>query len=190
MLHSPHGAAHRAAINAEISPPPLEVMIRTFRDDDFDDVRNLYHAGLLTDSVNPPDPLINTSSLREHYLTRAQDQFWVAEAHGKVIACIALTESSDRVGHVRRLRVDHEWLEWHDGDVVRMLIARAAEHARLHEQLKLVMHTPVHDERAVAFLHKMGFEFARIRDRDGKHLIEFYLNIYDASVPRHRSKPS
>ena len=43
----------------------------------------------------------------------------------------------------------------------------------------MIIQTPVHDERAIAFLHQLGFQFARLRDGSGRHLLEFYLNMYD-----------
>jgi ribosomal protein S18 acetylase RimI-like enzyme len=67
---------------------------------------------------------------------------------------------------------------WHDVEVASVLIEKATHHARQRDCLKLVLHTPVNDEWAIAFLHQLGFEYARARELGGRHLLEFYLNIY------------
>jgi ribosomal protein S18 acetylase RimI-like enzyme len=132
------------------------------------------------------DPATDLDQIEEVYLKRPQDHFWVAELDGHVIASIAITEDDRQVAHVRWLRVDPACRMWHGGEVASVLMEKATHHARQHDCLKLVLHTPVNDERAITILHQLGFEYARTRERGGKHLLEFYLNLYarpDRSVP-------
>ena len=49
--------------------------------------------------------------------------------------------------------------------------------------LKLALHTTVAMEKtAAAYYHRLGFELSRMRDIEGVHVLEFYLNLYE--VPR------
>jgi N-acetylglutamate synthase-like GNAT family acetyltransferase len=127
---------------------------------------------------DPLDPATDLDHIEDEYLKRPQDHFWVAEAYGEVIGSIAVVKDDKQIAHVRRLRVDPAWKVWHGGEVARFLIQKATQHAREHECLKLVLHTPINDDRAIAFLHQLGFEYSRAREVRGRHLLEFYLNIY------------
>ena len=170
LLRSPHASA------AESLPPG--VVLRDYRETDHADLLRLYHEGMLSEGVNASDPAEDPQHIFDMFQSRSQDHLWVAEAEGRVIASIGLTRNEQQVAHVRRLRVEPEYQKWESGQLVRTMVATAVEHARACDSLKLVIHTPVNDERAIAFLHKLGFEFARIRDREGRHLLEFYLDIY------------
>ena len=142
----------------------IGLCLRTYHVRDRSDVHRLYHEGLL---AGIPDPL-----------KRSQDHFWVAEANGEVIGTIAILKDDNQIGHVRRLRVDPFWKLWRGGEIARVLIQEATDHAREHDCLKLVLHAPVNDDQAIAFLHQLGFEYSRARELRGRHLLEFYLNIY------------
>jgi N-acetylglutamate synthase-like GNAT family acetyltransferase len=152
--------------------------LRSYHASDRRAVLHLYHYGLLAGLPDPHDPAIDVDHIEQVYLKRPQDHFWVAQADHDVIASIAISEDDRQVGHVRRLRVDAAWKTWHSGEVAVALIEKAAHHAREHDCLKLVLHTPVNDEWAIALLHQQGFGFARIRRLSEKRSLEFYLNIY------------
>jgi ribosomal protein S18 acetylase RimI-like enzyme len=132
----------------------------------------------LTGVPDPLDPATDLDQIENVYLKRPHDHFWVAEIEGEVIGSIAILVDEKQIAHVRRLRVDPAWKTWHGGEIARFLIQEATRHARQHDCLKLVLHTPVDDDRAIAFLHELGFEYARTRELRGRHLLEFYLNIY------------
>jgi N-acetylglutamate synthase-like GNAT family acetyltransferase len=156
----------------------MQLSLRSFHARDRDEVLRLYHHGLLTGVPNPLDPATDLDHIEQIYLTRPQDHFWVAETNGEVIGSVAITEDDAQIAHVRRLRVDPAWKMWRSGEVARVLIQKATHHARQHDCLKLVLHTPVNDDRAIAFLHELGFEYARARELSGRHLLEFYINLY------------
>ena len=156
----------------------IELCLRTYHARDRRDVLWLYHHGLLTGRADPSDPATDLDQIEQFYLQRPQDHFWVAEMEGEVIGTVAILVDEKQIAHVRRLRVDPAWKTWRGGEVARMLIQTATHHARQHDCLKLVLHTPVDDERAIAFLHLLGFEYAGTRQLRGRHLLEFYLNLY------------
>jgi N-acetylglutamate synthase-like GNAT family acetyltransferase len=156
-----------------------QVVIRSYRASDRPYTIRLYREGLLTGTLNPLDPASDLDQIEDVYFKRPQDHFWIAEAQGEVIAMIGVREDERQIAHVRRLRVDPKCGDSLRGELARILIRTAAEHAREHEHLKLVLHTPFNDEEAAAFLHQLGFEFTRARELDGRHQLEFYLNLYE-----------
>jgi len=155
-----------------------ELCLRTYQSRDWCEIRCLYKHGLLAGFPDPADPATDLDHIEDVYLKRPQDHFWVAEANGDVIGSIAVLKDDKQIGHIRRLRVNSAWKLLQRGEVARALIRKATHHAREHECLKLVLHTPVDDDPAIAFLHQLGFEYARARELRGRHLLEFYLNIY------------
>lgn len=167
------GARDPAPINVQ-----SEMRLRSYEPRDRDGVLRLYHHGLLTGTPDPLDPATDLDHIEEIYLKRPQDHFWVADANSEVVGSIAITEDDKLVAHVRRLRVDPAWKSWNGGEVARALIQHATHHAREHDSLKLVLHTPVDDEQAIALLRELGFNYARAREQCGRHVLEFYLNLY------------
>jgi N-acetylglutamate synthase-like GNAT family acetyltransferase len=127
---------------------------------------------------DPLDPATDLDDIEDVYLKRPGNHFWVAEVKDQVIATIALMEDDQQVAHIRRLRLDPAWKMWRGGEVVSILIKKAAHHARQHDCLKLVLHEMVDNEWVIAFLHQLGFEYARARKIGGRLLLEFYLNLY------------
>jgi len=165
----------------------FELSLRSYRAGDQQKVLRLYHHGLLTGVPDPLDPATDLDHIEEVYLKRPQDHFWVAEVNDQVIGSVAVMEDDKQIAHIRRLRVDPAWKTWGGGEVARVLIQKATHHARQHDSLKLVLHTPIDDNRAILFLHQLGFEFARARQIRGRHLLEFYLDLY-ARPDRHLSR--
>ncbi len=151
-----------------------EFVVRSFRPEDREKVIALHREGAIAAlccDCNPADSVEKTFQGPKH------GHFWVAECHGRVIGTLALLlEAEEEVAHLHCLRVTSEW-----GDVPavrKQLIKTAATHARDHGSLKLVLHANVHEEKAAAFLHRLGFEFSRHREVDGSPALEFYLNLY------------
>ena len=155
-----------------------EICLRTYHAKDRREILRLYRQGVLTGDPDPMDPATDLDHVEEVYLQRPQDHFWVAEIDGEVIGSIAILVNEKQIAHVRRLRVDPAWKKSHGEEIARALMEQATHHARRHDCLKLVLHTPVEDDRAIAFLHQMGFEYARARELRGRRLLEFYLDIY------------
>jgi N-acetylglutamate synthase-like GNAT family acetyltransferase len=162
-----------------------DVVLRSYQPCDRRRALWLYKEGLLTPTANPAGSAAELGQIEEVYLKRPQDHFWVAEMHGDVIAMVGVKEEERQIGHVRRLRVDPTFVASSRRELAQILLRKAAEHAREHEFLKLVLHkcTAAHDEEAAAFLHQLGFEFNRARELDGRHLLEFYLNFYEQIQP-------
>jgi hypothetical protein len=159
---------------------PGNLKVRGFHPTDQGAVMRLYQDGLLTGHVDPNDLAIDLADINAAYFKEPQHHFWVAEAEDEVVGTIALTTDAQQVAHVRRLRVARGRQD--DNCVLCLLIATATAHACQHDCLKLVLHTPLDDKQAIPLLHQVGFEFGRSRDVRGRHLLEFYLNLY--SLPR------
>ena len=177
MLPSPDVPSHRSHDVAPASAGTAP-RLRSYCAKDRQEVLRLYRHGRLAGVPDPSDPATDLDHIEDVYLKRPQDHFWVAEADSHVIASIAITEDDQQVGHVRRLRVDPEWKIWHGDEIAGVLIQKVTRHARQHECLKLVLHTAVSDEWAIALLHRLGCEYTRARNLGGRHLLEFYLNLY------------
>lgn len=152
--------------------------LRSYQPSDHDQVVYLYHHGLLTGVVDPTDPATDLDHIDEAYLAAPQNHFWVVEAEGRIVGTVALNVDDANVAHIRRLRVDPAWKTWHEGELARRLIFSATRHAQQNNCLRLVLHTPVDDERTIHFLQKLDFQYARSRDLNGRRLLEFYVNLY------------
>ena len=157
-----------------------DFLIRSFVAADRADVWHLYHKGVLAGHVDPRDCVSDLDDIEGSYFQRAQDHFWVAEARRRVIGTIALSEDDARVAHLLRLRVAPFWQL--DDRVAIGLIRTAVHHARVYGCLKLVFQTTMESKRAFALLDGLGLQFSRIRDAAGRHLIEFYDNLYTNPV--------
>jgi len=158
-------------------PPGHGFLVRSFQPDDQPEVWRLYHRGLLAGHVDPYDPAADLDRIEEFYIGSPHRHFWVAEAFGKVVGTVAIAEEEDGVAHLRRLRVAPEWQD--KSHVAVGLIKTATAHAREHGALKLIFHTPVDDTRAKDLLGRLGFHFARIREINGRQLLEFYVDLYE-----------
>ena len=158
------------------SEPPNGFTIRPFTLDDLDQVQRLARGGLLPGQV---DYEVEQAERISKSLGSDREQFFVAESPDKrVIGTVAVVEGRQDVAHLHWLRVDPGWPD--DVAVRRALIRTAAAHARDVGLLKLAMHAPADiEQRVVAYYHRLGFELSRTRDRDGVHVLEFYLNLYE-----------
>jgi N-acetylglutamate synthase-like GNAT family acetyltransferase len=151
-------------------------VIRNFRQDDQPEARRLYRGGLLIGQIDPYDEATDLEHIEEVYIHRPPNHFWVAEAGEAVIGTIAMLQENRDIAHVRRLRVAQAWqLDWR---VAVRLVQVATAHARDNGFLKLILHTPVDDRRAVPLLQRLGLEFARTRKVHDRQVLEFYLSLY------------
>jgi ribosomal protein S18 acetylase RimI-like enzyme len=150
------------------------VIIRTFRQDDLDQIKSLSANGANSLCCDCPTDFNN---ITQTYFGRPHDHFWVADLHGKVIGTLALlVEKEQEIAHLHCLLVAPEWGDGHK--VRRRLVREAATHARDHGSLKLIFHANLNEQRVAAYLHRLGFEFSRHREVNGKPALEFYLNLY------------
>ena len=150
------------------------VTIRTFRQDDLHQIKSLNADGAHTLCC---DCETDFDSITQTYFGRPHDHFWVAELQGKVIGTLALlVEDEEEIAHLHCLLIAPEWAEGHN--VRRRLVREAATHARDHGSLKLILHANLNEQRVAAYLHRLGFEFSRHREVNGKPALEFYLNLY------------
>jgi ribosomal protein S18 acetylase RimI-like enzyme len=143
----------------------------------------LYREGLLAGQVDPNDAAADLADIKAAYFGRPQDHFWVAEAAAEVVGTIAITIDDQQAGHLRRLRVAPGRQE--SGHTACLLVETATAHALEYACLKLVLHTMLDDKRAMTLLHRLGFEFSRSRDLSGRHLLEFYADLYATPKPIH-----
>jgi N-acetylglutamate synthase-like GNAT family acetyltransferase len=149
-------------------------LVRGFQAPDRTQVLRLHAAVAASDSVDC-NCTVNIDQIEEDYLSRPQDHFWVAEAHGEIIGTVAI-RVHENVAHLHCLRA----IDDSSTHAVRKgLVQVAAKHAHHHGCLKLVVHAQVDIGRAAAFLHRLGFEFSRHREANKQPLVEFYLNLYE-----------
>ena len=148
--------------------------MRAFAPGDRPQLQRLLDKGLLPGHVKYPSPqadrlMDNAGSDRE--------RFWVAEADGRLIGSVAVVEEGPDVGHIYWLRVAPQWQA--DYAVARRLAQTAATYAREVGFLKLISQVPRQaEQRVVGYYRQMGFEFSRAREIDGRHVLEFYLDLY------------
>jgi N-acetylglutamate synthase-like GNAT family acetyltransferase len=103
-------------------------------------------------------------------------RFWVAVGEGRVIGSVALVRSNPELAHCRAMIIDPSVAE--RDHVVRSLGERAVADAWDQGYLKLVVHTPRSGKELKGAFHRVSFELSKETWVDGKHLLEFYQNIY------------
>ena len=162
-------------------------IVRHFRHGDQPDASRLYRSGLLTGQIDPYEETTDLEHIEEVYVRHPPNQFWVAQAGDIVIGTIAISQESRDIAHMRRLRVAPAWQS--DWRVAVRLVQVATTHARRNGFLKLVLHTPVDDRRAVPLLRRMGLEFARKRKVGNRRVLEFYLSLYSTGDRLDQMKP-
>lgn len=155
-------------------PQDDRVAVRPFVPADRDAVERLFHEGLLPGHVDYAPA--EADRIREMMKTNRQ-RMWVAEASGEVVGTIAVVEADRDVGQIHWLRVAPEWQQ--ELIVPQRLTEAAADYAREVGLLKLVLQAPPNvAERVASYYQRAGFEYSRSRDENGRHLLEFYLNLY------------
>jgi N-acetylglutamate synthase-like GNAT family acetyltransferase len=156
-------------------------IVRSFASPDQPHVVRLYHEGLLAGHIDPFDVAEDLEQIEEFYLRRPHRHFWVAEVGSEVVGTVAIATDPDGVGHLRRLRVTPNLPE--KNRVAVTLVKTALSHAREWGAIKLAFHAPVDDARAIRLLGHLGFQFTRAREIRGRHLLEFYVDLYNHLRP-------
>jgi N-acetylglutamate synthase-like GNAT family acetyltransferase len=105
------------------------------------------------------------------------NHLWVAEASARIIGSAAVIRIDACLAHLRYLCVATDFEERHV--VARGLAETAIADAWERGYLKLVVHTHLPPDRLTAALHDLGFEFAQERSTGGRHVLEFYQNLYE-----------
>lgn len=152
-----------------------EVRVRSFAAADNAASKRLYREGLLASTRDRSD-IADLEDVLSTYFVGSKDHFWVAECCCEVVGMVAITVDDQRIGHLRWLSVDPRRQQ--DRYIAALLVEGATAHARCHDCLKLLVHTQLDDEVAIALLHGLGCHFSRSRDRFGRHELEFYMNLY------------
>lgn len=149
-------------------------------------IRQLLAEGLLPGDTNDVCPSLIS---RDRHGEPMRRYAWVAEICGTIVGMITLVEESLHTAHLRRLRVMPQWQANHC--VSRRLVRTAVEHARQVGFVKLVFDVPTEaDAQVVSFLHLLRFELSRCKSCGARHVLEFYLNFYEASREPHNRKES
>ena len=161
--------------------PHAPILIRDYRSGDQPQVSRLYREGLLVGQLDPYDAATDLEHIEEVYVQCPPNRFWVAEAGGVVVGTVAISQDQPDIAHLRRLRVAPRWQI--DTRVAGLLVQTATNYAREYGFLKLVLHTPVDDRRAVPLLHRLGLRYARARKVHGRQVLEFYLSLYGRPSP-------
>jgi N-acetylglutamate synthase-like GNAT family acetyltransferase len=164
---------------------PGSVQIRCFQIADRLQIMRLY-MGVPLDSDGYECPT-ESEQIEEKYFRRPQDHFWVADAHGHISGTIAIRTDDQHVALMSCLQAVDDSA---DHIIRRSLVQAAANHARRHGCLKLVVCADVDVVYIAWLLHQVGFEFSRHRKIQHQSILEFYLNLYEppelgagASVP-------
>jgi N-acetylglutamate synthase-like GNAT family acetyltransferase len=148
--------------------------VRIFEPADRAGVLALYPSEKVGD--NPSDETVDTVADLIDGAHAGGHRFWVAVGEGRVIGSVALVRSHAELAHCRAMSVDPSVAE-HD-HVVRSLGERVVADAWDQGYLKLVVHTPRSGKELKGAFHRVSFELSKETWVDGKHLLEFYQNIY------------
>jgi N-acetylglutamate synthase-like GNAT family acetyltransferase len=151
--------------------------VRSFCSGDQRHVMRLYHEGPPAGHIDPFDAAADLERIEEIYIREPHRHFWVAEAFGQIVGTVAIATENDGIAHLRRLRVEPGFPE--KNRVAVALVETAVAHARESGAIKLAFHTPVDDVRAIDLLRHLGIQFSRVKEFHGRHLLEFYVNIYE-----------
>ena len=101
---------------------------------------------------------------------------WVAETTARIIGLVVVTIESAELARLTYLHVTPEHVE--HPDAARALAEVAIGHAWDAGCLKLIVHDRLPEERVIAFMHELGFEFSRAQVAGSERVVEFYRNLY------------
>ncbi len=139
-------------------------------------VRELFRAGLFEGYVADNDTGADIENLEEGYFGDEGDSgFWVATNDDEVIGMIGVQKTGDNSAEIRRLRVDSAYRR-------RGVGTRLMEHAMRFCQrkgyLKVVLDVAVIRGPAISLFEKFGFKAGPTREIGGRHIQDFYLDLY------------
>lgn len=152
-----------------------ETAVRSYEQDDHDDVSRLYKEGLLAGQIAPNDSGADLDYIREAYFDNERHHFWVAERDGKTVGMIGVASDEEHTAEIRRLRVDPHL---QGTDIAAKLLETAIAHCKHHGYLKIRLDTRFEKDEAVDLFDRIGFQHTRTRPTPGKETLEFYLDLY------------
>jgi len=153
------------------------IRIRSYQAHDLPDVLSLSLEGVLSRNRQIDPTTLDFEDMGAAYFSRPEDHFWVAETAEGLIGMIGVAKLGRHIQTIRRLRVRHTWQET---DLVFWLVKVALDYCRHHGVLKVILDAPCRPRRAVWFLRRLGFQYARTHGRDNRDVMEFYLNLYES----------
>jgi ribosomal protein S18 acetylase RimI-like enzyme len=125
------------------------------------------------------DPGEDVHDLASHYLNEdSRSSFWVAERAGAgLVGMIGVWSAQDHHGQVRRLLVhpDHR-----KQGIGRRLVEAALQFCADRGYVKVVLDTDVDQQAAIALFKQCGFEHTRTRKKEGRDVLDFYMDLYSA----------
>jgi putative acetyltransferase len=148
--------------------------VRTYEPADQAAVTHLFEHGLLAGQIDPYDTAADVEIIADEYLSRPQSHFWVAEVEGRVVGMVGVA-NEEQTAEVRRLRVDKAW---QDTAIAARLLETALAHCKHHGFLKIRLDTRFDPSAARDLFDRFGFQHTRTKERHGKELLEFYLDLY------------
>lgn len=154
--------------------PVDHLLVRTFQGPDQSAVLRLFEHGLLAGQIDPYDTAVDLDAIAEEYLNQHGNHFWVAQVEADVVGMIGVARD-EQTAEIRRLRVD---ADWQDTAIPAQLLETALSHCKHHGFLKIRLDTRFDPDAALGLFERFGFQHTRTKERHGKELLEFYLDLY------------
>lgn len=102
---------------------------------------------------------------------------WIAEVEEQLIGMVVLSIESQIVARLTYLHVAGDSPEHQRA--ANALAEVAIRDAWEGGYLKLVVHARLPTDHVVAYMHKLGFEYARTQSSSSSRVVEFYRNLYE-----------
>jgi ribosomal protein S18 acetylase RimI-like enzyme len=154
----------------------MPVTLRSFRREDADACRKLYHEGLLGGQLAENDTGLDIDDIESAYMSSPQNHFWVATLpDGQVVGMIGVQVHEEQVGEIRRLRVREDMRRRGIGS---RLMETAVKFCADQHVLKVTLDTFVDRDPAIKLFNKFHFRHDRTKKVGEKDLLYFYLDIY------------
>ena len=157
--------------------PDIPVTIRSFRPEDAEACKRLYHEGLLGgQQLAENDTGLDIDDIPAAYMNKPSNHMWVAEHEdGQIIGMIGVQVHEQGVGEIRRLRVREDARRRGIGT---RLMETAVKFCADQQVLKLTLDTFIDREPAIKLFEKFRFRHDRTKKVGDKDLLYFYLDIY------------
>jgi len=156
--------------------------IRSFRPDDAQACKMLYHDALLGGTLAENDTGADIDDIQGVYMQHAGNHVWVAESEGQLVGMVAVQHLDEGVGEIRRLRVAPSHRRRGIGSA---LLERALAFCQEKEYYKITLDTFIDREPALRLFEKFRFRHDHTRNLRGKDLLYFYLDIYTGQPRPH-----
>jgi ribosomal protein S18 acetylase RimI-like enzyme len=153
-----------------------QVGVRLAEPQDHPFLRELFRESVIEGLVGDNDTGADIDNLQEGYFSdEGQSGFWVASHRDIVIGMIGVQKIADNSAEVRRLRVRGTYRRHGIGT---LLMEKALAFCKHHGYLKVVLDVRIERGPAIALFEKFGFSHTRVREIDGRKLLDFYLDLY------------